>query len=1118
MAKDKIQERIIIDLEDKQRSLVPISESLFVDFPPRDFDNVMGRFLKKLSMKRSLKDVRIGVRRISSPKALTIKDNGSPFNLFSLVVEGEHHDVGNDTIPVTLTKERTPFQLYFHPSRITDCNVVQGTSSENPEIYSVTGTAFVQNAEGKDLDTQDFRIDVELKNLKVDVDVEISCQRRLAYKDLPADRIIKIGELRITNPKKFQRSPKVNFDGKLSLIGPDGKELPPLKKDGETVSRVRFADSAKDIIKLEGLRSGETVIDGKKEYSPFRREIEIDLTGIPNPIKPYDVFTLRIDGKWAYSAEPDVPNLVSVSKEIRLMKDTQGTELRVAKDETPLTSGDETSLPRFEFSPGGAFRDEVVIDLANIATDSSRGGKLRLMAPRIITTIAEDGLRVYGPNGKAVEMSKLVTLEGDFAEEAGEQGHIDVPNGSPRPERLKVLFNPAEVYSINTGGQYNFTLNTAIEIDYYENSDNRPWDEVERKTFRIILKRPMFILPFPEWLCVDYGSSAIVSLYKGKLLDLNSRRKDIFQQIGNTNKEWHPRTKGNENETEKDTVFISSDLLLNTITGKDNTVSALCGEQTVEQLDYSKTAVCLAPTNNVAKNNYQRILPCLKLLVGNRYLPENQDYDNYEYSRKDETGNVSRVRLIESKEREESSSLASINNLFDEAYKVVFRHYLSQLIPHIERVNRLVLTYPNSYTPDHLKVLETIATDTFRYLREGQLQFVSESDAVAAYYMDHWSEYNQGEKIGEQENILVYDMGAGTLDITYLTKVYNPDSDSFNLDIKGKIGISKAGNYLDNILASIIAKKGGRLTRDLANTDRPVGANADRIARGRIALKDFVKNELKPNLSEANLKKTFVFKYNDEDISISVEEVLSNSMFKDYLKQVTTQVLKSMENYLGSKMIVDTVILSGRSVRLLPLQEALKNALSKLPTNRTDKIKVLDLDINGEHDRQKTAVVEGAVKFAGSYKADTSKVKISSRRLYASFGVAFKRLGGVAEYVELASHSDMPFSSQRGSKEFPAIELTGMAHVEEVKLIQTYLPKDQTLEALKKGDFEYISEMNTFNLSSFGGRDTLKMSVNVDRHNQISLYVDGHPTTGTVPKGVDLNNIITRRSIWPATI
>ena len=1118
MAKDKIHEHIIIDLEDYQRSLVPISESLFVDFPPRDFDGIVGRFLKKLSMKRSLKNVKIGVRDIQISPDLILKENINPSHLLSLIVDGKQHNISNSPIPLTLEKELTPFQLFFHPSLSSDCKVWQGQRSEEQELYSVSGTAYVQNENGEDLDTQKFQIDIEFKNLKADVNVELATTRRLQYKYLPDNRIINIGKLLVFNAKRFKRSPKINFSATIRLLDSNGKEVTPYKtKEGIISNRARFIESGETSCSIDNLRSPKIILDGKEDFSPSSKEIEIDLSGIPNPINPHDTFTLQIEGHWAYSSDPHVPNLIKLSKEIRLMKDNQGTELRISSDSTPISSGSLRSLPKFEFSPGGVFREEETLYLENIATDSSRGGRLRLFPPRISTKLGEEGLRLYGSNGKAVDLSKVVVLEGDFVEEALEAGFVEISNGEGRPQKLKVMYNPAEVFSINNGGQYDFSLFSSIEIDYIENPDNRDWIELPRKTFTILLSRPMHILPFPEWLCVDYGSSAIVSMYKGKVLDLNSRRKEIFNKIGREHKEW---LLTNDTEPETNTPFISSEILFNIITGNDteNPISSLCGEQAQDKLDYYNTSVCLAPSSNLLAANYLRMLPCLKLLVGNRYLPENNSYNTFKYYRENPDGIVSAVTVGEAKENEESSSLASINNLFDETYKVVFRHYLSQLLPHIERVNRLVLTYPNSYTPDHLKILKGIASDTFRYLRKGQLKFVSESDAVAAYYMDHWKEYNPTENIEDKENILVFDMGAGTLDITYLSKVFNPKDRSFIMEILGKIGVSKAGNYLDFVLASIVAEMGGRSMREFAKVDLPTGANADRTARGRIELKNFVKNQLKPLLTEANRYRSLTFSYLSNDIEVSIGKVLDHKDFKQYLSDVTYKVLDGLKNYVGKQLTVDTIILSGRSVRLSPLQEVLSECISKLPSIRKDGPKLIDLALPGESDRQKTAVVEGAVKFAGSYSSDNSKVNIKSRRLYVSFGVAFRRLGGEWDYVQLANHSEMPDTKEKGSKGFETVEVPGLSHTEEVRLVQTYLSEPQTLNALRKGDFEYISVMNTFDISSFGGQDTLSMAVSIDRHNQVALYVNGQPTVGITPKGVDIDNIITRRSIWPVSI
>ena len=182
---------------------------------------------------------------------------------------------------------------------------------------------------------------------------------------------------------------------------------------------------------------------------------------------------------------------------------------------------------------------------------------------------------------------------------------------------------------------------------------------------------------------------------------------------------------------------------------------------------------------------------------------------------------MTQTSISDARRNEEDNSLSNIQTLFDEAYKIVFRYYLDKQINEIDRVNRVVLTYPNSYTPEHLKVLEKIAVSTFRNIRPGYLRFVSESDAVAAYYMEHWKDYNPTGDMKKTENILVYHMGAGTLDLTYLTKTYDHASDTYTLEIKGKLGISKAGNYLDFVLAKFIDPM-------LAKTSRPKGLRGRR--------------------------------------------------------------------------------------------------------------------------------------------------------------------------------------------------------------------------------------------------------------------------------------------------
>lgn len=1101
MEKDTIRERVIIDLEEERRSLVPISKTLFIDFPDRSSKGLIGSVLSKLAMGRTRKNMSINIRNLDISSDLELTPGKEAEDLFSLYHDSLEIPVRDLPYSFILDKEKTPFQLFFSPVDICDCK--QRQHSPNADCYDVKGEIFICNEDNKELDKKSFEITIELKQLKPEFNIEVGGPKggRINYNSVKTGKYVPIGDLRLTNPKKFNRSPKVNFEGHVTVIGPDGKVLQDLGvDDSSSRPRLRVGNSNDSNIYEKNILSESKPLNGEMVYIPSRHEILMDFSDILNPLEIYDKYTIKVDGFWALDYEPDVRYPISELKEFRLMKDTQGTELRVSVNNKPAANSRKNPLDVFRFLPGGAFCSETVIGISNIATDSSRGGTLRICRPRVVSVLDREGAMLYDAKRHFVEPNDIVTLDGDAYDELCENGHIDIPNGANAGTQFNVRFNPAKIYSTSPAGMYDFGLTTTVEFDYYENSSGTDWKDVERKTFKVILGWNLSLLPFPEWLGLDYGSSAIVCMYGDSLVDLSQRRKVIFAQE-KSQQSWGLSTEAGQPHS----PFIASDLLFNSVTSRSEDISMLCSEQ--EKLQpYSSLAVCLAPTYELMRTNYERNLPCLKLLVGNTSLPENADYDAYSYFRKDEQGNIGQTTIREARENEEENSLSNIHTLFDEAYKIVFRHYLDNEISDMDRVNRLVLTYPNSYTPDHLKVLEKIAGSTFKNIRPGYLRFVSESDAVAAYYMEHWKDYNPGGDMKKTENILVYDMGAGTLDLTYLTKTYDHNTDTFTLEIKGKLGISKAGNYLDFVLAEIIDKT-------LAKTTRPKGANADRTVRGRLDLKEKVKSEVKPMLS-GDSGKTFDY----EDKTYIVGDILNHKLFQTYLSECTDGVLRRLKNYLGSKLVVDTVILSGRSCRLKPLQTALQKAMDKVKSSDSKGIKFHDLALRGQEDRQKTAVVEGAVTFAGSYSEASSHVRICSRRLYASFGVAYTTLGGELHYTELANHANMPSSDEKGSKRFQEITLRDMAHTKELILIQSYLSEDDTLERLKRNDFEYLTEMSRFNIEAYAGHDELTVGIGIDRNNRVSLNVDGNPALGRAPKGIDLNNEITKQSIWPATI
>lgn len=387
--------------------------------------------------------------------------------------------------------------------------------------------------------------------------------------------------------------------------------------------------------------------------------------------------------------------------------------------------------------------------------------------------------------------------------------------------------------------------------------------------------------------------------------------------------------------------------------------------------------------------------------------------------------------------------------------------------------------------------------------------------------MSHWSEYHAPDAdIHNDESILVYDMGAGTLDVTLLTKHYEKEQNKFILTINGKIGTGRAGNYLDYVIAQILYDKlrDKKFKRSWVSTD--MRAVENEILEARVLLKSIIKTTIKPALSG---NKKIEFTIGKEKFTIIPSDILNDQLFIDFLDSVTTNIWENMRRYVGAiEFNVNTIILSGRSLRLNKLQERISDFANE---NQAECI-MLDNIISGANagktsDRSKTAVVEGAKTYVETYMTADTPVLIRSRRLQASYGVAFKRTGGRWDYHEILSRKDIPFNDEN-RREFSrpngplVIEHTNESDV--IKFIQTYLSEEDTKRALNSNNEEFISIMSEVMMSDFDNKASLNMDVMVDRNNNVSLYADGNETQYKAPAGVDLADEITLHSLWPVSI
>lgn len=136
--------------------------------------------------------------------------------------------------------------------------------------------------------------------------------------------------------------------------------------------------------------------------------------------------------------------------------------------------------------------------------------------------------------------------------------------------------------------------------------------------------------------------------------------------------------------------------------------------------------------------------------------------------------------------------------------------------------DRIVLCHPNTFTQRHVKLLRDIAHSAlgkakphgFGIPLQERIRLISESDAVAYYYC---MEQMSNRPRGGSELILVYDFGAGTLDLSLIRVTWEKEqfATPVGWDVLGRIGVPVAGNYLDELLA--------RMVDDLLNDPRLPG-------------------------------------------------------------------------------------------------------------------------------------------------------------------------------------------------------------------------------------------------------------------------------------------------------
>lgn len=456
--------------------------------------------------------------------------------------------------------------------------------------------------------------------------------------------------------------------------------------------------------------------------------------------------------------------------------------------------------------------------------------------------------------------------------------------------------------------------------------------------------------------------------------------------------------------------------------------------------------------------------------------------------------------------------------------QLIYENVLNRIGEDRNNIRKFILTYPNTYTQHVLDELKRIVEEKFNDLC-GFIEMVPESDAVVAYYLNKRINSTTSGLNSGTERVLIYDMGAGTLDLSLLTITRDENSRFFTAEIEKKIGIPIAGNYLDWIIYS----------KFFYDKMKPAEENttASQLQKN---LKDYIK-ELKTQYTSLGLDTPIPLRGADECLKEEICRNLATSnaiKFKDidceveeYIKLCSETILRV---FLGDKASVDRVVFSGRGSQFGPLRENVKKYLNFFNGNL-----IVDTSIDG--DDLKTCVAKGAIYYGDLFKGDNGG-EIRNRNQYMNLGVVYLARaedGGHNEvrYKEIIHPDDGQWDditkAQDGTRwrEFVNSINLDLSENNKVYFIQTLLSAEEVVAlysqqyenpAATKDDIKwvFINELFSFNTRTLTqSRNNIEVSVKIDKENNISYHVGGRYPRGE--KLVDRieSNPFYQRGMWP---
>ena len=960
------------------------------------------------------------VNYVVPPEIIVNQDADSP--LFVVEYRGK----SGRRLEVVADSHEAPFQLYFDPNQVLDCRQLE---ADGKDKYDITCSVSLYDKEGKIICNVDTKIALSFSNIPLlapRLNFEPSQTAMPLVYDGNNIKPFLIGHIVIAHPGTHLRCPSMDMSFEVSawrqieegrtkkiddliflvnddanhveqtlprvLRGSEDSAIVPLGKDGSDFTpKVHAFGATLTNVMVNQLNPGRMSNDNR-----IRIPLFWDMSKTENPADDEQVYQIQVKLKYWYTPKDGgLADVLYNDQVIRLKRNRSIMNLNVTFSDSVksefLINGCKPEVRIPDMINGIVTRYTLtLVNTAEYVDKGKEDSKIYIKGFHFDLPVA--GLHYSEKPGTV--MNVLFSGSENISRLVGQDFVLPIKSS----EKFTLTYDHTcidKILASEGKDIYEKTILIPVAFEFYVDASAEYQDISEIPSsafqpFNVKLQIRIRKEPKPEWLCVDFGTSAVVASYGGSAYNAMGQRVNpllsLRQEKQRRLRSWF---RGNRTMMEDDTE--TNDNLISSTSVVNMTTLNLSDDQLIQSMNkldsYTTSHIQFSPSSGMI-DIYSRMLPSLKTLMGNKELPKELLPTN--------------VSL---------SGTLTINRLFELIYKQFFHLFLPDIV---SGTNKLVMTIPNTYAPVHVNLLRQIAMSSLKELRPDYLRFMSESDAVAFYYLSKRTEFIRNTEFdlneGFDENVLVYDMGAGTLDLTYYTRREN--GEKYEIEILGKMGVSRAGNYLDYLLAEIV------VSLMESHTELPKGTNVkkmrellelkdykNRDADAASKLKKYVRDDLKPMLNEQEetaLPPLTLFNVQYPTSAFTIGDVLSHDMFRAYLSEVSSEVFTHFSKLFDSDesgVRPRLVIFSGRTTCLRVLREAVASSLRVFDTTPEE---VLFLNLaDGKYSRVvstnygnvgnlKTAVVDGAFAFCTDFAEGEGQYTLRNKNVYAQYGVMFK--------------------------------------------------------------------------------------------------------------------------------